>query len=279
MKNETFLFNHDNLQILAKNIKNFFIDGGDYVLIKNYNELSDENILNFYNSLNSFIGKPITIDLKQNTYEATELFWSDVKYDYGSDQKQFWRSSNHQNLHTDNSFSILKYYANLSELVCFKACEYSGQTTIISNDKLVELIKFLDKNNNTNLFEKILNKKIYFSINNNEQIEKPILIYDEISKKYIFNFNYYPAKRALNTEENKELIEELHIFLEEKIMFSSELMDEVKLNRGDSIIFNDENVLHGRRSFIGTRHYKKAGILLNPRNDYEKFIIENKLNM
>jgi hypothetical protein len=276
MKTKIFLFDYNNLQILGESIKDFFINGGDYVLVKNYNQLTDDNILNYYNYLNSFIGKQITIDLKKNSYEPTELLWTDVKYDYGSDEKQFWRSSNYQNLHTDNSFANSKYYANLSELVCFKPCEYSGQTTIISNDKVIELIKFLDKNNNTNLFEKILNKKIYFSINNDEQIEKPILTYNNILKKYIFNFNYYPAKRAINTKENEELIEELHNFLEQKIMFSSKLMNEVKLNRGDCIIFNDENVLHGRRSFIGTRHYKKAGILLNSIIDNQEFIIKKK---
>ena len=40
-------------------------------------------------------------------------------------------------------------------------------------------------------------------------------------------------------------------------------MDEVKLNRGDALIFNDEKVLHGRRSFLGTRHYKKTSIQLD----------------
>lgn len=40
-------------------------------------------------------------------------------------------------------------------------------------------------------------------------------------------------------------------------------MDEIKLNRGDALIFNDELVMHGRRSFMGTRHYKKTGIQLD----------------
>ena len=58
-------------------------------------------------------------------------------------------------------------------------------------------------------------------------------------------------------------------------------MDEIILNRGDAIIFNDELVLHGRRSFIGTRFYKKTGINIDNHNliDYNKFIIENKINV
>jgi alpha-ketoglutarate-dependent taurine dioxygenase len=267
---------NDNIESISIKIKDFFIENGDYVIIENTLNLSDNEILDFYDKLNLLIGKPIQVDLKPNTYELSNNYWSNVKYDFGDDEKQFWRSSNHQNLHTDNSFSLPEYYANLSELVCLKPCEFSGQTTLISNEKLIELIKFLDSKKNTNLFNKILNKNIYFSVNEFKQIKKPILSYDEKNKKYIFNFNYYPAKRAKNTEDDIIIIEELHNFLEEKIMGSSELMDEIKLKRGDCILFNDENVMHGRRSFIGSRYYKKAGILFSPKIDYFKYKEENK---
>jgi len=93
----------------------------------------------------------------------------------------------------------------------------------------------------------------------------------------VFNFNYFPAKRALNSEEDYKLIEEFNSFLEEKIMHSN-LMNEYKLNKGDAIIFNDELVMHGRRSFIGTRHYIKCGINISElnlvcNNDYKCEII------
>ena len=57
----------------------------------------------------------------------------------------------------------------------------------------------------------------------------------------------------------------------------SNLMNEVKLNRGDAIIFNDELVLHGRKSFIGTRHYIKTGIHMSGIKlvDDTNFIVTN----
>jgi hypothetical protein len=58
--------------------------------------------------------------------------------------------------------------------------------------------------------------------------------------------------------ENKEIIEEFDIFLQ-KITHSS-LMTEIKLERGDALIFDDSRFLHGRRSIIGSRHYLKCGI-------------------
>ena len=45
-----------------------------------------------------------------------------------------------------------------------------------------------------------------------------------------------------------------------------------------NLIFNDELVLHGRRSFMGTRHYIKAGINIPEISlvNTEDFYIENK---
>lgn len=273
-----FILNENNIIELGNEISNFFKSGGEYIYIKNCEFKTDEEIINMYTKLNNIIGRNVPIDLEKNTYNPTQKYWAEVKYDYSSDEKQFWRSSNHQNLHTDNTFACNKLYANLTELVCLKPVEYSGYTTIISNDKLINLIKFVDSKTNKNLFEKLINKEIYFSCSEKEQIKKPILTYNCEKNKYIFNFNYYPAIRSENTYEDKLLIEEFHQFLEEKIMNSYGLMDELILNRGDAVIFNDELVLHGRRSFIGTRFYKKTGINIDSHNliDYEKYTIENK---
>jgi len=259
--NNEFILDKNTLENIGENIKKYFNKNGTFVIIRNYNYSNDnqETILGMYDIINKNVGDYLCIDLEENTYKPTEKNWTDVKYYIGSDEKQFWRSSKHQNLHTDNSFATKEYYANLTELVCLKPCEFSGHTTIISNDKLVNLIKYNDNLTNNNIFNRIFNKEIYFSIDDNYQIKKKILT--EIDSKYIFNFNYYPAIRAKNSVEDIKLIEELHSFFEEKIMYSSDLMHDVKLNYGDAVIFNDELVMHGRRSFIGTRHYKKCGII------------------
>lgn len=258
-----FLLDLNYIKNTGNEIRNFFIKNkGEYVIIKNYNNLSDDEIINFYDNLNSFVGRKILIDLVKDTYEISNNHWADVKYDFDSDEKQFWRSSNHQNLHTDNTFCGKEYYGNLTELVCLKPCEYSGNTTLISNNKIIEYIKYIDKNTNRNLYENILNREIYHSAGKNLYLKRKILEFKEDSNQYLFCYNYFPAKRAKNNEEEIKIINDLNNFLEEKIMLSN-LMDEIKLNRGDALIFNDELVMHGRRSFMGTRHYKKTGIQLD----------------
>jgi len=277
MLTKEFVLN-DDIDTLGSNIKTFFLNGGEYVVIKNFNSLTDLDIINYYNELNPIIGNIVPVDLEKDTYKPTVKYWSDVKYEYGSDEKQFWRSSNHQNLHTDNSFAPKKYYSNLTQLVCLKPSEYSGNTTLISNEKIIELIKFNDKNNSLNMFDNILNKYIYFSVDEHTKIKKPILHFESSKNKYIFNFNYFPAKRAKNTEDDNKVIEELNYFLEEKIMCSN-MMNEIKLYRGDAIIFNDELLMHGRRSFLGTRHYIKSGINIENLSliDYSIYNVESML--
>jgi hypothetical protein len=254
-----FILDYNNVVDISLEIKKFFYNEGECCIIRNFNHLSDNDIIKFYENLNSKIGQLVPIDLDDETYKPNNNFWTNVRYDYSSDEKQFWRSSNHQNLHTDNSFAYSNYYANLTQLVCLKPVEYSGNTTLISNSTIIELIKFVDEKLDTKLFDKILNKFIYFSCESNFQIKKPILVFNSEKNKYIFNFNYFPAKRGKNTEQDCKIIEELNFFLEEKITHSN-LMCEFKLNKGDALIFNDELVMHGRRSFIGTRHYIKCGI-------------------
>ena len=147
--------------------------------------MNDEDILTAYGKINNNIGRNIQIDLEKDTYKHISNTWANVKYDYNSDEKQFWRSSCHQNLHTDNTFCEPEFYGNITELVCLKSSEYSGNTTLISNNFVVDLIKFLDKHTKTNLYESNLNRDIYHSSGNNLYLKRKILEYNEKYNKYI----------------------------------------------------------------------------------------------
>ena len=81
-------------------------------------------------------------------------------------------------------------------------------------------------------------------------------------EEYIFCFNHLQTTKASNNDKHTEIITQFDNFLQEKIMMSS-LMHEIKLKRGEAIIFNDEKVIHGRRSVIGNRHYIKCNILMS----------------
>lgn len=267
-----------NLSISIKNeesrhtsalIKEYFAKGGDYIVIKNVNNLSnhtDFEIIDYYNKLNVLIGIVRKLDVGKYTDNQSDDIWVDVKYDYTSKNDKPWLSNTHLIMHTDNTLSDVSNYANLTELVCLQPSEFSGHTTLINNKLLVKLIKYVDKYENNNLFQKILDLQVNFSSISKKETRRKIVEIVEVdesndeSNEYIFCFNSVQGLKANNDDNQKSIITEFGKFLQEKIMISN-LMDEIKLERGDALIFNDEKIMHGRRSVIGARHYKKCHIL------------------
>jgi alpha-ketoglutarate-dependent taurine dioxygenase len=223
-----------------------------YVVLKNPELQTDEEIIDYYTNLNKTLGKIQEAD--QNKYEnIRDNVWVDIKYNIQEPSIKPWNSNYSIKLHTDNTIS--PNYANLTQLVCLTPSPYSGHTCLIRNIDVIEIMKFLDVYENNNLFNKILDFEVNYKINSPA---KKILTFK--NNEPIFCFNYTQAMKSENNNEQIKIITEFDNFLHEKIMMSS-LMDEIKLNRGDALIFNDEKVIHGRRSIIGNRHYIKCGIL------------------
>ena len=209
---------------------------------------SDDEIINYYENFNKKIGIVQKADNVKYTNIINDV-WVNVKYD-GSESDKPWNTDGILKLHTDNS----RNYANLTQLVCIKPASYSGHTTLITNERVVELIKFWDNYKNTNLFDKIFNLEVTFP-----DFTGPILRLE--NGKYVFCFNHTKLMKSELDKEKRKIICELDDFLYNKI-FLSNLMTEIKLERGDALIFNDERVLHGRRSILGDRHYMKCSILM-----------------
>jgi len=209
---------------------------------------SDEEIIDYYENFNKKIGVAQKADDLKYTNIINDV-WVNVKYD-GTNSDQPWNTDNFLKLHTDNS----RNYANLTELVCIQPAQYSGHTTLINNNLVVELIKFWDIYKNTNLFDKIFNCEVTFP-----EFTRPILRVE--NGNYVFCFNHTKLMKSETDEEKRKIICELDDFLYNKI-FLSNLMTEIKLERGDALIFDDERMLHGRRSILGDRHYMKCNILM-----------------
>ena len=209
---------------------------------------SDDEIINYYENFNKKIGIVQKADDLKYTNIINDV-WVNVKYD-GTESDKPWNTDGILKLHTDNS----RNYANLTQLVCIKPAPYSGHTTLINNDLVVELIKFWDNYKNTNLFDKIFNLEVTFP-----DFTGPILRVE--NGKYVFCFNHTKLMKSELDEEKRKIICELDDFLYNKI-FLSNLMTEIKLERGDALIFDDERMLHGRRSILGDRHYMKCSILM-----------------
>ena len=261
---ELDLLNNNMILKNATKIKQFFLDGGEFVILHNISncELSDLEIKEYYLKLNNYIGKIQPIDLKKYTENIPNDIWVDIKYDKDIISNKPWKSSDYLKLHTDNTLTNEFNYANLTGLVCLNASKYSGHTTLISNKDVVNIIKYLDEYENKTLYEDILNFEINLSSRN---INKKILqvLKDEVNniESNIFNFNYLQATLGDNNNKQKKVIEDFDYFLQNKIMLSN-LMTEIKLKRGEALIFNDEKMIHGRRSIIGERYYLKCGILV-----------------
>jgi alpha-ketoglutarate-dependent taurine dioxygenase len=227
-------------------------------------EISDENIDKLYLHINGNLGNLVPVDIDLQTYKPTMKYTTDVKFNYDSDEKRHWKSSNFQNIHTDNTFGDSFFYANITTLYCLKPCEYSGETTVITNNDVLRYIEIEDRGRNKNLLHKLYDTSISYLAYDNKYIVKPIIYSytdENNTTQPIINFNVNPAKRGNNSKEVEDIIDEFHDFLDKKISRSS-LMTSFKLQRGDAIYFNDETVMHARNSFIGSRHYKKMGILI-----------------
>ena len=255
---------------LAMLIREKFInDDIPYIIIKNNSVLQTyDEIIDYYEELNNLLGEVKMVDKVKYNEANQDDIWVNVKYTFSDNQVGStdapvfppWKTNDQLMLHTDNTLSNEDNFANITELICIKPSKYSGETTIISNNKIIELVKYLDASYNTNLYNSIVNTKIYHKL-----VEKNIctivdnIDYNDIA--YTFNFN---IKQILSSPHNSK--ENLQIAIEfskvlENIMKSS-LAHEIRLETGDALLFNDTLVMHGRKYVFGERYYKKCSILV-----------------
>lgn len=246
-----------NIQLLANKIKQSFLSNYEFIVIKNNSILMEENeIMNYYNNLNNLLGEMKNVDKNKYNDVNQDDYWVNVEYNlHSKNMLQPWKSNEQLMLHTDNTLSDNLNFANITELVCIKPCDYSGETIIISNSKIIELVKYLDTKNNSNLYDYLINTKIY-----HKSVKKNICIKN--NDTYMFNFNITQIlKSILNTNDNLETANHFSKILE-NIMKSS-LGSLIKLEKGDALLFNDTLVMHGRKHVFGERLYKKCSILIN----------------
>jgi hypothetical protein len=253
----------NNINLLANEIIQTFSNNYEFIIIKNNSILIGETeIMNYYNKLNNLIGEVKLVDKNKYNDINQHDYWVDVEYNLQSknvdgleNNLQPWKSNEQLMLHTDNTVSNKLNFANITELVSIQPCDYSGETVIISNNKIIELIKYLDVKNNTNLYHDLINTKIY-----HKSIEKNICIKNK-ENTHTFNFNITQIlKSQLNTYDNLVVANNFSKILE-NIMKSS-LVNLIKLEKGDALLFNDTLVMHGRKYVFGERLYKKSGILI-----------------
>lgn len=231
----------------------------DYVIIKNNALLSNEkDIMTFYNSINGHIGKVQLVD-KDKYCDEIDDYWVSVQYNSNSNNidSKPWKTNLSLALHTDNTLTNSMTFADITELVCIQPSTYSGETVFISNSKIIEIIQYMDNINNTTLYNDIMSTNIF-----HKNIQKPMCSYNTSTNQYTFNFNMTQILKSKNNDEKTVTIAIKLFDMLENIMNSS-LVNEIRLNTGDALLFNDTLVMHGRRYIFGDRLYKKCSILLS----------------
>lgn len=212
------------------------------VLLQNCQE---ENLFDFYENLSNEIGHWVPMDEDVKTGEKTGNKWIEVKYD-----PQFPNSYRHsdtrQPLHTDGSYE--SDAPNITFFFCIEKAKIGGATTFFDYDDLVNTLKLYSEE----LLDRCKNIPLTFSKGKDSKTKT-------IIQDGILTWNYYPAQS--NNQEQSELKENFHTFLEKKVVEGGLCMP-LQLKPGDAVFFHDEKLLHGRNSFIGNRNLLKGGLSL-----------------
>jgi alpha-ketoglutarate-dependent taurine dioxygenase len=250
---------NNNIEKIGLLIKDKLINQRySYIIIRNNNNMNNvTEIMNFYSAINEIIGKIQIID-KEKYNDELDDYWVNIEYknDNENDSTKPWKTNKNLSLHTDNTLTNDINFSNITELVCIEPSKYSGETTFISNNKIIEIVRYMDTINNTKLFEDVMNTKIY-----HKNIQKDICRFDDNTKEYIINFNITQIlKSTLNDKKSVEIAMKFATILEN--IMNSSIVDVIRLNKGDAIFFNDTMLMHGRKFIFGNRLYKKCSLLI-----------------
>lgn len=195
----------------------------------------------FYEVLSDTIGKPINIgeDFTQEGAQTNEK-WLEIRYVAEvPDIAAYRHSKNAQPLHTDES-----YISDPADIMMFYSINKAvkgGATTFIDGPLLIEYME----ETNPELLKKLMNTDVRYKKAGEERTEKIIDLKED--GLIHLNYNYYCLDKD-ETDENKTLNKEFFDFLQNHVA-NSHMIEQVTLNPGESVLWWDELVLHGRTSF------------------------------
>ena len=207
----------------------------------------------FYSGLVDKLGEIINVDedIKSGNANSHER-WTDVRYDKAHDFT-FRHANTRQPLHTDAAYTTFDQDINF--FFCLENAEIGGATTFFDSDDLLYILEKYEPE----LLAALKNTEVHFGKGENQRKTRRIIDADNRGNK--LNWNYYRIMPD-NNSEVKELCEQFHKFLEEKIVMGG-LLTSVALKPGECVFFQDDRVLHGRYSFYGNRTLIKGGFNFN----------------
>lgn len=194
--------------------------------------------LDFWEKCASSIGTLAVMEEDIDGNKTNRLF-TDIKYPWHEISHSFSHSNTRQPLHTDGS-----YESNAPEITFFSCKEspkYGGETIFVDGAFIQEILSIYFPV----LFNRLKNEIVVHKKGSDFK-QKPII------KDNKFTWNYYRCEECSLREDFNEFLE--------KYIIGSNLFEKIKLSPGDALFFKDEDILHGRTSFLGNRWLVKGGI-------------------
>ena len=217
-KNKVFYFS--NLGIFGDDIRKFY--------------------KNFFYKVTKFKHFAEDANIKNRNKQRTNSIWMEVRFD-PKIKNAYRHSSNPQPLHTDGSY--IKTYPSSTLMCCVQNNTKKGETIFISAE---EIFKILNSKNKT-LLNKILKNDIIHTRSGGTKKSKILYKQNNIWK---INWNYY----CVDKKKNKKffsIIEDFKLFLEKKKIIKKKILS-IKMQKGDALVWKDDQVLHGRNGFIAS---------------------------
>ncbi len=193
---------------------------------------------NFWAECAKRIGELVPMEENVDGNKTGNIF-TDIKYPWHQESKSFSHSNTRQPLHTDGSYEAKS--PNISYFFCLEEPLYGGSTIFVSLEDLKNYISLHD----SDLLNKLQNTIVTHYKGNDYKV-RPILQENRLT------WNYFRC-------ESCKLRDEFHDFLE-KYVVDGNLYESVKLKVGEALFFKDEEMLHGRTAFLGSRWLVKGGI-------------------
>jgi alpha-ketoglutarate-dependent taurine dioxygenase len=202
----------------------------------------DIKVRDFYQKMFNFLGTPRAfaedVRFGDRSKQRTGQIWMEVRYD-PKFPDAYRHSANAQPLHTDGSY--IPAYTNSTLLACVNNAGTGGETTFLDLQVLVSTLQ----EENSELLYRLRNTVVPHSRSGDSR-ESPILAMVNGKDKIYWNFHCVSDNA---TSDSLALSKEFFDYLasSEKIKSNINL---VKLQRGDAVIWKDDELLHGRNSFV-----------------------------
>lgn len=204
-------------------------------------ENSQQDVKTFYTGNFHSIGTPIPlaedVRLGDRKDQRTGRIWTEVRFD-PTFPDAYRHSSEAQPLHTDGSY--IPDFPNATLMICVANAAVGGETTFLSGKDLVACLQ----SEKPELLDELHHQHIRHSRSGDKRVEK---IIDISQSPILLNWNYYCIDTKSN-DEQKQLAEEFFSFLQNSEQVKNLLL-KIKLCPGDSVMWKDRQVLHGRNGF------------------------------